>query len=233
MGAVLNAIRAAGLAMVEFSRAYRDTSADSETLWNRATTDMNGERIHAAAAVRNPHVSEDVAEWIFDTLQGWTHSLWPVIEHDQVWGFETAQRAITATLTTFTDRDEAAVRGVLFELARHACICFPDEVKADDMPGPRTMTGEDFSFAPSPEGHIDVRPEIAAFFDAAFERNWAGVDMVVSAIAKRAETVFAAMPTEEARIGAMGLFATAILFNVSRQYSILTVPDLIEGATDE
>lgn len=182
-----------------------------------SATEPQEEGVYIIAEAVNPFLSTDEADLVFEQLTGWMNVLWPVVEaaNNLAVPVQIGQAGVASILDTFTADDVEAETGVLFELVRLARTFLPDDQDADDMPGTRDKREY-------PEGVIDIRPELAAFFDAAFRDEWTQAVQVGVATRKRAREVFEDR-IEPEQAGSVGVqfFAAAVLMNVARQWSLI------------
>lgn len=173
--------------------------------------------VYTIAGGPNPFLADTEADLVFEHLTTWLNALWPVVDAaaNVAVPVQIGQAAMASLLATFTEDDTEAETGILFELVRLARTFLPEDQDPDDMPGPRDTREY-------PESVIDIRPELAAFFDASFRNEWAKAVQVGVAVRKRAREVFGERMDPEAA-GSVGVqfFAAAVLMNISRQWSVL------------
>lgn len=163
----------------------------------------------------NPYLTAQQAANVFEHLTTWLNALWPVIEAScrATIPLQIGQAGIASILDVFTADDAEAQRGVMFELVRLARTFLPGKTDGEDMPGPRYKEE-------AGEGVIDIRPELAAFFDAAFQDEWTRAVQVSDAARKRAVTVFENLEPQVAGTVGVQFFASSVLVNISREFSL-------------
>lgn len=171
----------------------------------------------------NPFLDPVESEQVFEQLYTWMSVMWPVVEcsgRTQV-PIYMGQAAMASVLDVFTMDDDDAERGLMFELARLAVTYLPPDTKAEEMPGCLYK-------GPSTEGAVDIRPELAAFFESTFDGEWDRAVAVGEAARKRAADVFPnANPQDAGNVGVQFL-ASAILINISREWSLHEMTDFLD-----
>lgn len=177
----------------------------------------------------NPYISEGSGGNLYETFMGLMRSAFPLINVNPSIGFRNIQEMVVAAAYMYSDvHNPATDFGILWECARMA-----EEIFATDT-DPDLMYASDelltFHNSTTPGVPFAVGPEVRAFFDSAFQGDYAAAIRVASTVRDRGPVYMPHYSPSFAQGVASRLFATMLIFNMSGTLGAQIVPDLMNLA---
>lgn len=229
MGRFAKVIKAFGLGLQVMADAASQEAEDGPVAGFMAAQSLGHSVETEPIEAMNPYLELDSSQWIFEALDHQAMALWPVVHISPAEAVTSSYILASGLMTVHTQDNVTARRGLAFETARLVASYFDEDTDPDGFPGPDDKR-------PVAEGNLDVRPHMAAFFDAALSGDLEAAVRVSDVVATEGHNLWQNLTQEAQERKIVLYFLAGIVASVSRKWSVDQVPELLgieTGADDE